>query len=265
MQCAQKSPAVNVAFLGVDSFASARAAFRQAKSHLSEILSAFELMDATSQELVARVRPTVQHPLASPAAHLFYCLVETRGSHAEHDYAKLEAFLEDVMGSAVVADGVLAQDETQMRNLWGWREGVPECMGHWGGVYKYDVSVRLPDMYALVEDVRKRLEDEGLLDGGNGSGGGGEEAPVVATSGYGHMGDSNIHLNVAVRGYGDKRVERALEPFVYEWIARRGGSISAEHGLGLAKKAHIGYSRDETAIRLMKSIKGLFDPVSPEK
>jgi (R)-2-hydroxyglutarate---pyruvate transhydrogenase len=60
----------------------------------------------------------------------------------------------------------------------------------------------------------------------------------------------------------DDRVADALEPFVYEWVARRGGSISAEHGLGLAKKAYIGYSKNETMIRLMKQIKNLYDPVS---
>ena len=68
-------------------------------------------------------------------------------------------------------------------------------------------------------------------------------------------------LNVAVRRY-DKAVEKALEPFVYEWIAKRQGSISAEHGLGLAKKNYIGYSRSPTMIGLMKAIKNLYDPVS---
>jgi FAD/FMN-containing dehydrogenase len=75
------------------------------------------------------------------------------------------------------------------------------------------------------------------------------------------MGDQNLHLNVSTRHY-DERVENVLEPFVYEWIARRQGSISAEHGLGLAKKKYVGYSRNETVIGLMKQIKNLYDPVS---
>lgn len=88
-----------------------------------------------------------------------------------------------------------------------------------------------------------------------------EEHPVSAVVGYGHMGDSNLHLNVAVRRY-DAKVEEALEPFVYEWIAKRNGSISAEHGLGLAKKNFVNYSRNDTVIGLMKQIKKLYDPVS---
>ena len=58
-------------------------------------------------------------------------------------------------------------------------------------------------------------------------------------------------------------VEKVLEPFVYEWISERKGSISAEHGLGVAKKNYIGYSRSDTMIGLMKQIKNLYDPVSP--
>jgi (R)-2-hydroxyglutarate---pyruvate transhydrogenase len=88
-----------------------------------------------------------------------------------------------------------------------------------------------------------------------------DEYPVLDVIGYGHMGDSNLHLNVCTRRY-DKAVEKALEPWVYEWVSKQNGSISAEHGLGLAKKEFIGYSRSETMVRLMKQLKQLYDPVS---
>lgn len=159
------------------------------------------------------------------------------------------------MGEEIVQDGVVAQDETQVKSLWSWREGISECMGHWGGTYKYDVSIPLPQLYQLVEDTKKRILEAGLI-------GDGEDYPVVEVVGYGHMGDSNLHLNVATRRY-DKAVEECLEPFVYEWIQKRRGSVSAEHGLGLAKKPFIGYSKSETMIRLMKDIKKLYDPVRP--
>ena len=248
--CPQRPPAVNVAFFGLPSFAHAQRAFREAKVQLSEILSAFELMDGRSQQIVRNVTGKT-HPLEGE--HAFYCLVETSGSNAEHDGAKLEAYLEHVMSESIVDDGVLAQDQTQSKALWAWREGITECMGHFGAVYKYDLSIPLPELYQLVEDTKEKLTKEGLV-------GDTEEYPVVDVVGYGHMGDSNLHLNVPVRRY-DKRVENALEPFVYEWIKQRQGSISAEHGLGLAKKAFIGYSRSETMIRLMRQIKDLYDPV----
>ncbi|ODA80009.1 hypothetical protein RJ55_02967 [Drechmeria coniospora] len=250
IQCPQRSPAVNVAFLGLESYAKAQRAFREAKGQLSEILSAFELMDGRSQQLVRLARPEERRPLEGE--HPFYCLIETSGSDGEHDYEKLERFLEHVLGNDVVADGVVAQDATQIKSLWSWREGVPECVGHWGGVYKYDVSIPLADMYSIVDDVKARLEAAGLV-------GETDEFPVVGVVGYGHMGDANLHLNVAVRRY-DREVEAVLEPFVYEWIAKRQGSISAEHGLGLAKKSYIRYSRNETMVGLMKQIKTLYDP-----
>lgn len=249
--CPQRPKAFNVAICGLESFDKAQRAFREAKSQLSEILSAFELMDSTSQEMVRAVTKKT-HPLKSN--HQFYCLIETSGSNSEHDQEKLLAFLESAMADGIISDeSVLAQDETQMKFLWSWREGIPECIGHWGGVYKYDVSIPLSDLYQLVEDTKERLVAAGMV-------GDEERYPVVDVVGYGHMGDSNLHLNVATRRY-DKDVERSLEPFVYEWIAGRNGSISAEHGLGLAKKAFIGYSRSEPMIQLMKQTKDFYDPV----
>ncbi|PQE08233.1 D-lactate dehydrogenase 2 mitochondrial precursor protein [Rutstroemia sp. NJR-2017a BVV2] len=249
--CPQRSPAINVAFFGLESFEKAQTAFKEAKGQLSEILSAFELMDAQSQDIVHKVTHN-KHPLEG--THPFYCLIETSGSNAEHDTAKLEKFLESVMENDIVSDGVVAENETQVKTLWAWREGISECLGHWGGVYKYDLSIPLPELYSLVEDVRAKLDRAGLI-------GDTDEYPVVDVVGYGHMGDANLHLNVVTRRF-DKAVEKQLEPYVYEWIQERKGSISAEHGLGLAKKNYIGYSRSETMIGLMRQIKNLYDPVS---
>ena len=249
--CPQRSKAINVAFFGLESYEKVQKAFKEAKGQLSEILSAFELMDSRSQDLVHRVTKN-KKPLEGD--HPFYCLIETSGSNSEHDNEKLEKFLEDVMENQIVQDGVVAQDETQVKSLWGWREGISECLGHWGGVYKYDLSIPISELYSLVEETREKIQEAGLM-------GDDDKYPVLDVVGYGHMGDSNLHLNIAVRRY-DKKVEKTLEPFVYEWIAKRNGSISAEHGLGLAKKNYIGYSRSDTMIGLMKQIKNLYDPVS---
>ncbi|KAL7909549.1 hypothetical protein GGI35DRAFT_386692 [Trichoderma velutinum] len=249
IQCPQRSAAVNVAYFGLESYEKAQLAFREAKKQLGEILSAFELMDSRTQQIVHRIKGE-ERPLEGE--HPFYCLIETSGSNGDHDYEKLEKFLEDVLTKEIVVDGVVAQGEGQAKALWSWRESITECIGHGGGVYKYDVSIPLAEMYSLVEDVKARMGEAGLI-------GETEEYPVSAVVGYGHMGDSNLHLNVAVRRY-DAKVEEALEPFVYEWIEKRNGSISAEHGLGLAKKKYVQYSRNETVIGLMKQIKKLYDP-----
>ncbi|KAE8346498.1 hypothetical protein BDV24DRAFT_147639 [Aspergillus arachidicola] len=247
--CPPRPKAVNVAYFGVESYEQVRQAHQEAKSHLSEILSAFELMDGRSQKLVHESTGN-KNPLDSE--YPFYCVVETSGSNGEHDMAKLESFLEHIMGEGIVADGVLAQDETQFQGIWRWREGITEALSHLGGTYKYDVSIPLPELYQLVDDCRERLTKLGFV-------GDDDSFPVRAVVGYGHMGDSNLHLNISVREY-NKEVEKAIEPWVYEWIQKRNGSISAEHGLGLAKKEFIGYSQDETMVKLMKQLKDLYDP-----
>src|SRR5947207_5699534 len=98
------------------------------------------------------------------------------------------------MNEDIVSDGVLAQDETQAQSLWSWREGITESIGYWGGVYKYDVSIPISELYGLVEDTRDRLSAAGMV-------GNDDNYPVAGVVGYGHMGDSNLHLNIAVRRY----------------------------------------------------------------
>ncbi|KAL2788837.1 hypothetical protein BJX66DRAFT_326853 [Aspergillus keveii] len=250
--CPPRPKAVNVAYFGLESYDQVRQAFGEAKKQLSEILSAFELMDGRSQKLVHQSTGN-KYPLEGE--YPFYCLVETSGSNAEHDMEKLETFLESIMGEGIVADGVLAQDETQFQSIWRWREGITESLSHLGGTYKYDVSIPLPELYQLVDDCRERLTKLGFV-------GDDDSFPVRAVVGYGHMGDSNLHLNIAVRQY-NKEVEKAIEPWVYEWIQKRSGSISAEHGLGVAKKEFIGYSQNDINIKLMKQLKDLYDPLTP--
>lgn len=111
-----------------------------------------------------------------------------------------------------------------------------------GGVYKYDVSIPLKDLYGLVEAANEKLAEANLVDF--------EDAakPVVSAVGYGHIGDGNLHLNVCVRKY-TPEVESVLEPFVYEWVSSKKGSISAEHGLGFQKKNYIGYSKTQLRLR----------------
>lgn len=251
--CPRRSTSVNLGYLGVSSYEKVQKVFVEAKAQLGEILSAFELMDDRSQDFVHR-KTGKTNPLSDK--HNFYCVIETSGSDSESDTARIERFLEQILTDELADDGVLAQDESQIKNLWAWREGITEALSHWGGTYKYDMSLPLEDLYQLVEDCRGHLRQQGLLsnlDENN------EDCPAIDVVGYGHLGDSNIHLNVPVRRY-VKEVESALEPWVYEWVARRQGSISAEHGLGIAKNNYIGYTRDQCMIELMRGIKTLWDP-----
>ncbi|AET41330.1 D-lactate dehydrogenase Ecym_8034 [Eremothecium cymbalariae DBVPG len=249
--CPPRPLASNVCFLGLDSYESVQKLFAKAKKELNEIVSAFEFMDLASQKLVKEYLKDVPHPLADE--HPFYVLIETSGSNKDHDDEKLEGFLESAMEQELVTDGVVAQDETELRNLWNWRELIPEATTMGGGVEKYDVSLPLKDLYSLVEAVSSRLEKHGLSSIDDPS------KPVICAVGFGHVGDNNLHLNIPNREY-SQRVWAVLEPFVYEFVASKQGSISAEHGIGLHKKKYLGYSKNEQEIKLMKQFRSLFDP-----
>ncbi|KAI9032411.1 actin interacting protein 2 [Hyaloraphidium curvatum] len=251
----RRPAAVNVCMVCVKSFEDVRRVFSAAKEALGEILSAFEFWDAAATGMVGRYLDHVSNPLVDRVATApFTVLIETSGSNKSHDDEKLASLLDSLMSSGLVEDGVLSESESQKAQFWHVREGIPVACGMAGGVYKYDVSVPLEVLYELVGDVERRLVEKGLyVPGDEGSG------KVSAVVGYGHVGDGNLHLNVSCPAY-DAELSAALEPFVYEWVSARGGSISAEHGLGLMKGGMIGYSKPVEMVRLMKGVKGMMDP-----
>ena len=145
----------------------------------------------------------------------------------------------------------MAKDKADYDRLWTWRKSVPTACNSYGGMYKYDMSLQLKDLYSVSAAVTERLNAAGLI--------GDAPKPVVKSCGYGHVGDGNIHLNIAVREF-TKQIEDLLEPFVYEYIASKKGSISAEHGIGFHKKGKLHYTRSDIDIRFMKDIKNHYDP-----
>ncbi|ORX39754.1 hypothetical protein BD324DRAFT_614863 [Kockovaella imperatae] len=252
--CPRRSSSTNVAVFSLSSYEDVQKVFSETKTHLGEILSAFEFFDAASYALVRRMQ---KHHGEEPKKVFeqegdFYVLIETSGSNAEHDEEKLTNFVEHLMTSEMVLDGVLAQDTTQAHSLWSLRELITEACTKLGAAFKYDLSTAPGEMYDLVEQMRARLTEKGLLKGD-------WEGDVGAVVGFGHMGDGNLHLNIVAKQFSEK-IQDVIEPFVYEMVKEKGGSISAEHGLGSMKAPYIGYTKSETSIEMMKQIKQMFDP-----
>lgn len=247
----QAPKVVNVAFVGVESYEAVQKAFALTKQNLSEVLSAFEFIDDESMQLV-KLHGGLRDPLSS--SFPFYVLIETHGSNKDHDDEKLSSLLEILMEEDIVQDGVVAQDETQIQNLWKYREFVPEAVSKHGKTYKYDLSVPLPQLYNVVERTREHLIKQGVFDPNNQ-----DQNLIRAVTGYGHVGDCNLHLNVVATEV-SPRVAKTLEPFVYELTAEYNGSISAEHGLGLQKANYLKYSKSDTMISMMQKMKQSFDP-----
>ncbi|CCH61739.1 hypothetical protein TBLA_0F01970 [Henningerozyma blattae CBS 6284] len=260
-----KSNSVQVAFMGIKDYSSAMKLYVKAKQDLGEILSAFEFMDGQSQEFVKKYRSTTSPSITFPLeeSYPYYILIETSGSNKDHDQSKMETFLETAMENELIEDGTIAQDSNEAHELWNWRELIPEsCQLNGGSVYKYDISLPIRDMYSLIEETNKRLQEQSLIADSSSSPSSSSSSsskPVIGAVGFGHMGDGNIHLNIATKQY-SKEVESVLEPFVYEFVSSKNGSISAEHGIGFQKKPYLTYGRSKEEIQLNRQIKNLFDP-----
>ncbi|OAV92174.1 hypothetical protein PTTG_03708 [Puccinia triticina 1-1 BBBD Race 1] len=248
--------AVNVALMPVKDYATIQKLFVLARQKLGEILSAFEFFDQNCFDLVLKHTQQKTPFTSSQDEGQFYVLIETSGSNKQHDDVKLEHLIESLMESEMISDGILSQDETQLQSIWSFRELIPESVGKHGPTYKYDLSVPVPLMYSIVEEARERFIKHGFLapDGSEGD-------LLRDVVGYGHIGDGNLHLNVIAKQW-DRRIEEVLEPWIYEKVSSHNGSISAEHGLGLMKSPYLKYSQPPTNIKMMKSIKNLFDPLN---
>ncbi|MEE4277131.1 MAG: FAD-binding oxidoreductase [Halieaceae bacterium] len=207
-------------------------------------LQAFEFF---SEEALLKV---VEHRgLARPfdTASDFYALLEFDAPDEAAEGEALACF-ERCVEEGWVEDGVMSQSLGQAEALWRLREDISETISRWTP-YKNDISTTVSRVPALLAEV------EAVVDA---------NYPDFEIIWFGHIGDGNVHLNI-LRPDG-----MAMEEFqtrcgevsvgVFEAVARHGGSISAEHGVGLLKKPYLRYSRSAAEIELMAGIKKVFDP-----
>jgi FAD/FMN-containing dehydrogenase len=204
-------------------------------------LSAFEFFSELALQKVTTHRK-LRRPLDRP--HAFYALIE-------FDVDALDAALpvfEACVADGWVGDGVVSQSEAQASELWQLREGISESIAPYTP-YKNDVSVRIsavPDFLVQVDEIVRA------------------EYPDLEVCWYGHIGDGNLHLNILKPAALpiDEFFERChrISPRVFEIVARHGGSISAEHGVGLLKRDFLRYSRSDDEISAMRALKTTFDP-----
>ncbi|KAJ8605462.1 hypothetical protein CTAYLR_003321 [Chrysophaeum taylorii] len=233
------SAVVNAALFSCESFNQVRGVLATARRTCAEILSACEFFDSEARRCVLEYEPGTTDPLGDDAA--FRVLVETSGSHATHDREKLEGLLTDLD----VLDGVIAPDATKAAQLWRLREGISDAMTSRGYVHKYDLSLPLEHMYDLVTQTRDRVP------------------PNTTVAGYGHLGDSNLHLNVVAAGDDENanyELAAVLEPWIFDRVLELNGSISAEHGLGQSKNSLLSRAKSPAMLALMRKLKHTMDP-----
>jgi FAD/FMN-containing dehydrogenase len=181
-------------------------------------------------------------PLAT--TYPFYVLLESTGGDQEKDQARFEAALEAAFEHDLLVDAVIANSRQQRNDLWAIRDDVTSLFQSLSPPIAFDVSLGIPDMDGYVDEVRRGLAKQW------------PDGKMVA---FGHLGDGNIHLVICVGSMASEAVH-AVEHIVYTELARRGGVISAEHGIGLDKRPYLGHSRSREEISLMKTIKRAMDP-----
>lgn len=233
-------PPTNVMLLALPSFEALMRVFEAFRARLQ--LQAFEFFtDVALKHVLAH---GAQAPFAE--AHPFYVVTEFASDEASE--AEALAAFEQCMGEGLVNDGVISASDGQAQQLWRLREGITESVARYVP-YKNDVSVRIAAMPAFLAEAQALL---------------GREYPQFEVVWFGHIGDGNLHINIL------KPDAMAQADFVADCervtkllagaLQRHGGSISAEHGIGLVKKPYLGCTRSEAEIAAMRGIKALFDP-----
>ncbi len=232
----------NTALVAIDRFEQVAGFLRAMDSALGGTLSAFEVLWNDFYQTLTG--DGSKHPPPLSPAHKFYVLIESTGGHQESDKVRFEDALEEAFESELIVDAVIAQSKKQREDLWAIRDDIEGMTRKMFPPIIFDVSLGIPQMDGYVDEVRSRLAARW------------PESRMVA---FGHIGDGNIHLVVTVGSLEADQVH-AVESIIYETLGRCHGVISAEHGIGLEKRAYLKHSRSEVEISLMKTLKQALDP-----
>jgi FAD/FMN-containing dehydrogenase len=238
--------AIETAFIGLPSPRAAIALLNLVQERTGGAATSFELIKSLGLELALRHGRGVRDPL--PSKHPWYVLLQLSSQSAG-----LRAVMEDVLAAAaergLIEDATIAESLDQAKAFWHIREILPEVQKPEGGSVKHDVSVPIALVPEFLEQADAAIE---------------KLIPGVRPVPFGHVGDGNIHYNVSQPVGADK------EAFLVRWyevnavvddvVAKLGGSISAEHGIGVMKRDLLPGVKDPVALNLMRTLKRTLDP-----
>jgi len=232
---------LNVMVLGMDNFTDVMNVLSAFQAKID--LTAFEFFDEVAvDKLMAHGQ--VQEPFESRTK--FYTLLEFEAPY-EPIMDKDMAF-EHCMEQGWVVDGVMSQSLAQAEELWKLREYISETISVFTP-YKNDVSVLISYVPEFIAEIDHIVSSN---------------YPDFEVCWFGHIGDGNLHLNIlkpANMSKDDFFSEcQIVNKYVFETVQKYGGSVSAEHGVGMTKKPYLNYSRSETEIEYLRAVKKVFDP-----
>ena len=238
-----KPISVASALCGCADFGAVLELLKTARANLGPSLSSFEVMWPSFVDTMTAGLPQLRRPFAQP--HGVYVLIEASGFQADAQAGQLEACLSTLLESGVLEDVVIAASERDARDLWAIRESVSEYSRVLGEVIGFDIGLptsQVGDAVVRIQhDVRTAYPDARVLC-------------------YGHIGDSNLHVVINVPSAGARQPHHEVDNIVYAIVRDVGGTVSAEHGIGLVKKPFLSYSRSAEELTLMRQIKTMLDP-----
>jgi D-lactate dehydrogenase (cytochrome) len=242
-----KPRAIETAFVGLTSPAQALKLLAISQAEAASSLTSFELLSEIAVDFSIRHGIDVRDPLE--AKHRWYVLMEL-SSPRDDARATLESILAKGLDDGVVVDAVIAANISQRQGFWKLRDEMSAAQKPEGGSIKHDVSVpvvAVPDFIAEADAAVVKL------------------IPGARPVPFGHLGDGNIHYNVSqpIGGNSADFLARwhEVNAVVFAIVLKMGGSISAEHGIGVLKRDELPEVKDKVAIELMRSIKAMLDPL----
>jgi FAD/FMN-containing dehydrogenase len=209
----------------------------------------FELVPKDSLDLVLKHIPGTRPPLSGE--HPWHALVEATTADADTDVAaELERLLAAALQQGIIEDAAIAASEAQAEAFWKLRDAISEAEREEGQTLAHDVSVAVADMPRFITEATAEVE---------------RRFPGVIASGFGHLGDGNIHFHVRAASHAApdwyEREGAEITRFVDDLVTAAGGSISAEHGIGQLKLSEFARLAPPGRIHALRAIKQALDPL----
>ena len=237
------------AFAALPTLAATLALLNRARTSAGPELTGFELMSDLCLRRLQRELPQVR--IALPVTSPWFVLLELSDHEgAEHATARLEAILGAALDAGEVVDAVIAKSIDEAHALWRVRESLPEAHAKAGGNVKHDVALPVSSIPEFVASTDAELA---------------RRFAWIQPATFGHLGDGNLHYNMGTREGVPLSLafehQGEINRIVHDAVAARGGSISAEHGLGQLKRDEILRYKPTVEIEMMRAIKRALDPL----
>lgn len=239
-------PKIGTAMLQVEGPASALQLLALAEGRMAGGVTAFELISGEGLEFLSEVLPEIRQPL--PGAE-WSVLIEVGLPEGLSPDEALEGLFAEALDLGLVSDGVIAQSGSQSAEFWNLREHLPEANRRVGAIASHDISLPLSEIPRFLEDANQMARGQS----------------DIRINCFGHLGDGNLHYNF-FPAKGRTRAEydpqrEALSEAVHSMVVARGGSFSAEHGVGRLKVGDLQRWGDPARLAAMAAIKQALDPL----